>query len=165
MASGILSFLSTHRTLYMIRAPLTRLTAIRASPSPYHLYISPLRLTPIIYRSKRTMSSPSKQQSPQKPQILGTDELKTEAKWLKLEKIRWKDQEGKEVCYNSTDVRMGSIRTEADDISELGRSQTARPVKVRLTVSFSAQPLIPSHGSAQEVLLARSLRRIMKLQG
>lgn len=35
--------------------------------------------------------------SAQKPQILGTDELKTEAKWLKLENIRWKDQDGKEV--------------------------------------------------------------------
>ncbi|GFZ43234.1 hypothetical protein JCM24511_00953 [Saitozyma sp. JCM 24511] len=30
------------------------------------------------------------------PEIIGTEELKTEAKWLKLERIKWKDQEGKE---------------------------------------------------------------------
>lgn len=35
--------------------------------------------------------------NPAKPEILGVDELKTEAKWLKLERIRWRDQEGKEV--------------------------------------------------------------------
>jgi ADP-ribose pyrophosphatase len=34
----------------------------------------------------------------QNPQVLGKEELKTEAKWLKLERIKWKDQEGKEVC-------------------------------------------------------------------
>ena len=35
--------------------------------------------------------------SKQQPEILGTDELKTEAKWLKMERIRWKDEDGKEV--------------------------------------------------------------------
>lgn len=38
--------------------------------------------------------------SQQKPEILGTEELKTEAKFLKLERIKWKDQEGKEVTKN-----------------------------------------------------------------
>ncbi|RSH92650.1 hypothetical protein EHS25_008095 [Saitozyma podzolica] len=33
---------------------------------------------------------------PQPPEVIGTEELKTEAKWLKLERIKWKDQEGKE---------------------------------------------------------------------
>ncbi|KAI9635035.1 putative phosphoribosyl-ATP diphosphatase [Dioszegia hungarica] len=43
--------------------------------------------------------------SKQKPEILGTEELKTEAKWLKLERINWKDEEGKErawECANRT---------------------------------------------------------------
>ena len=35
----------------------------------------------------------------QQPEILGKEELKTEAKWLKMEKINWKDQDGKEVSY------------------------------------------------------------------
>jgi hypothetical protein len=39
-----------------------------------------------------------------KPEILGTDDLKAEAKWLKLQKIRWKDQEGKEVRNPLDDV-------------------------------------------------------------
>jgi ADP-ribose pyrophosphatase len=42
-------------------------------------------------------SAKSDKEQKQEPQILGVDELKTEAKWLKMEKIRWKDQEGKEV--------------------------------------------------------------------
>jgi hypothetical protein len=40
------------------------------------------------------MSSSSKAQQ---PEILSTEELKTDAKWLKMEKINWKDQDGKEV--------------------------------------------------------------------
>jgi len=44
----------------------------------------------------RTMSHKS-----QEPQILGKEELKTEAKWLKLEKIKWKDQEGKERMWEA----------------------------------------------------------------
>ncbi|WWC88013.1 uncharacterized protein L201_002915 [Kwoniella dendrophila CBS 6074] len=32
----------------------------------------------------------------QEPAILGIEEYKTDAKWLKLENIKWKDQEGKE---------------------------------------------------------------------
>jgi hypothetical protein len=46
----------------------------------------------------RTMSSEA-----QKPKIINREELKTEAKWLKMEKINWKDQDGKEVamfCWN-----------------------------------------------------------------
>jgi ADP-ribose pyrophosphatase len=37
----------------------------------------------------------------QKAEIINTQELKTEAKWLKLEKINWKDQDGKEVSHPS----------------------------------------------------------------
>ena len=33
----------------------------------------------------------------QKPEILGAEEYKTDAKWLKLENIKWKDETGKEV--------------------------------------------------------------------
>lgn len=33
----------------------------------------------------------------QKPEIISKEELKTDAKWLKMEKINWKDQDGKEV--------------------------------------------------------------------
>ena len=43
------------------------------------------------------MSSSAQPQQAREPEILGVDELKTEAKWLKMEKIRWRDQEGKEV--------------------------------------------------------------------
>lgn len=39
-------------------------------------------------------------------------------------------------------VRMNTMNNEADDGSALGRSQIARPVKVRLIVSSSAQPHI-----------------------
>ncbi|WVR05703.1 hypothetical protein IAU60_002727 [Kwoniella sp. DSM 27419] len=38
-------------------------------------------------------------QSKQEPQILGVEEYKTNAKFLKLEKIKWKDQEGKERAW------------------------------------------------------------------
>jgi hypothetical protein len=36
----------------------------------------------------------------QKPEILSVEEYKTDAKWLKLENIKWKDQTGKEVGIN-----------------------------------------------------------------
>ncbi|OCF75136.1 ADP-ribose pyrophosphatase [Kwoniella mangroviensis CBS 8886] len=39
------------------------------------------------------MSNSSKKQE---PEILSVEEYKTDAKWLKLENIKWKDQEGKE---------------------------------------------------------------------
>lgn len=39
----------------------------------------------------------SSTQRRQQPQILGKEEYKTESKFLKLESITWKDQEGKEV--------------------------------------------------------------------
>ncbi|KAE8540185.1 hypothetical protein D1P53_004123 [Cryptococcus gattii VGV] len=38
----------------------------------------------------------SKSKSSQKPENLKTEEYKTDAKWLKLEKINWKDQDGKQ---------------------------------------------------------------------
>jgi len=37
--------------------------------------------------------------SAQKPEIINRQELKTDAKWLKMEKINWKDQDGKEVSH------------------------------------------------------------------
>jgi len=40
----------------------------------------------------------------QKAQIINREELKTEAKWLKMEKINWKDQDGKEVALLSLEV-------------------------------------------------------------
>jgi hypothetical protein len=40
----------------------------------------------------------------QKPKIINREELKTEAKWLKMEKINWKDQDGKEVALLSLKV-------------------------------------------------------------
>ncbi|WVQ85278.1 hypothetical protein IAT38_007443 [Cryptococcus sp. DSM 104549] len=47
----------------------------------------------------------------QQPEILGTEEYKTDAKWLKLEKIKWKDQDGKErmweVANRSTRPKAG----------------------------------------------------------
>ncbi|ODN84249.1 hypothetical protein, variant 2 [Cryptococcus amylolentus CBS 6039] len=46
----------------------------------------------------RTMTKQSAQQA-QQPEILGTEEYKTDAKWLKLEKINWKDQDGKERAW------------------------------------------------------------------
>jgi hypothetical protein len=49
-------------------------------------------LRPISKVVTRAMSSEA-----QKPQIINREELKTEAKWLKMEKINWKDQDGKEV--------------------------------------------------------------------
>lgn len=42
----------------------------------------------------RSMSSKSQ------PRILGREELKTESKWLKLENIKWQDEDGKEVSQS-----------------------------------------------------------------
>jgi ADP-ribose pyrophosphatase len=36
----------------------------------------------------------------QEPEIVNRQELKTDAKWLKMEKINWKDQDGKEVRHH-----------------------------------------------------------------
>ena len=41
------------------------------------------------------MSDSSKKQE---PRIVEREELQTESKWMKLEKIHWEDQEGKAVC-------------------------------------------------------------------
>jgi hypothetical protein len=48
---------------------------------------------PLCQAITRKMSSEA-----QKPEIINREELKTEAKWLKMEKINWKDQDGKEVA-------------------------------------------------------------------
>ena len=50
-------------------------------------------LRPLTQVISRAMSSEA-----QKPKIINREELKTEAKWLKMEKINWKDQDGKEVA-------------------------------------------------------------------
>jgi hypothetical protein len=42
----------------------------------------------------------------QKPKIINREELKTEAKWLKMEKINWKDQDGKEVATFTMSVEL-----------------------------------------------------------
>jgi hypothetical protein len=42
----------------------------------------------------RNMSSKSQ------PRILGREELKTDSKWLKLENIKWEDEDGKEVSHS-----------------------------------------------------------------
>nr|ODN93274.1 ADP-ribose pyrophosphatase [Cryptococcus depauperatus CBS 7841] len=44
-----------------------------------------------------------------KPQILEKEEIKTDAKWLKLEKIKWRDQDGKERLW---EVANRSTRSE-----------------------------------------------------
>jgi hypothetical protein len=46
-----------------------------------------------VHRLIRTMS--------QKPEIISVEEFKTDAKWLKLESIKYKDQTGKEVCRSA----------------------------------------------------------------
>jgi hypothetical protein len=64
-----------------------------------------LRLRPYARFPLRTSSSQRFRQAvkmssssiAQKPEILSVEELKTDAKWLKMEKINWKDQDGKEV--------------------------------------------------------------------
>lgn len=48
--------------------------------------------------SSRNMSSKSQ------PQILGREELKTAFKWLKLENIKWQDEDGKEVSHSHTSL-------------------------------------------------------------
>jgi len=42
----------------------------------------------------------------QKPEIISVEEFKTDAKWLKLESIKYKDQTGKEV---SSVIQSGPI--------------------------------------------------------
>lgn len=44
------------------------------------------------------MSGSSKKQE---PKIVRREELETESKWMKLEKIHWEDQEGKAVSRSS----------------------------------------------------------------
>lgn len=69
---------------------LRRSLRIRPFSSP--LFLTSTAISAV--RVSRTMSSSSKAQQ---PEILSTEELKTDAKWLKMEKINWKDQDGKEV--------------------------------------------------------------------
>lgn len=69
--------------------PPSKLVVFRAKPALVRLCAN--RSLPRQYAHIMSASS-----HPQ-PEIIGTEELKTEAKWLKLERIKWKDQEGKEV--------------------------------------------------------------------
>jgi hypothetical protein len=56
-------------------------------------YIAPIRPTALklLKPRPRTMS--------QRPTITSREEYKTDAKHMKLEKINWKDEDGKEVCH------------------------------------------------------------------
>ena len=93
-------FLSSRRTLYMLKAPLGPskiLHHLTRRPSYYFSVIHTTRSAANRASTLPVRSIMSSSTTAQKPEILGVDELKTEAKWLKLEKIRWKDQEGKEV--------------------------------------------------------------------
>ena len=59
-----------------------------------------------------------------KPEIISIEEYKTEAKWLKLENIKWKDQTGKEVSMIS--YLPSGIAQYALICREGGRSQIGR---------------------------------------
>ncbi|OCF45275.1 ADP-ribose pyrophosphatase [Kwoniella heveanensis CBS 569] len=56
------------------------------------------------------MSSSQSNKEAQGPKILGVEEYKTDAKWLKLEKIKWMDQDGKERAW---EVANRSTRSKA----------------------------------------------------
>lgn len=47
-----------------------------------------------------TRMSSSSSSSKKLPEIISVDELKIDAKFLKLERINWKDEEGKEVSFS-----------------------------------------------------------------
>jgi hypothetical protein len=83
----ILNLHSLCRAAY--RAP-SKVVTLRADPVLFRLGAN--RTLPPQYSYSMSSSS-----HPQPPEVIGTEELKTEAKWLKLERIKWKDQEGKEV--------------------------------------------------------------------
>ena len=36
------------------------------------------------------------------PRILGVEQLSSDAKWLKLEKIKWQDEDGEEVSHHAS---------------------------------------------------------------
>lgn len=72
------------------RPLLTRTTALlhRFSTPALKHRTHPVSLRPTVILS-RAMSH--------KPQIIETEQFSTPAKWLRLERIKWRDQEGKEV--------------------------------------------------------------------
>lgn len=67
-------------------------TALRLVPRLAPRLSTPSRL--YLALNARDMSSHAKKQE---PQILETETYDTPAKWLKLERIKYRDQEGKEV--------------------------------------------------------------------
>lgn len=95
----------------------------------------------IIAQLSRTMVSESK--SSQKPENLKTEEYKTDAKWLKLEKINWKDQDGKQVglilCLAMPALTVMVYREYGKlPIGRIGPSQES-------TVSFTFSTELPFH--------------------
>jgi hypothetical protein len=70
--------------------PAAKVVILRANPTLLRFGAN----RSLLPRYARSMSATSHQRQ---PEVIGTEELKTEAKWLKLERIKWKDQEGKEV--------------------------------------------------------------------
>ncbi len=74
-------------------------TLISYTDSLRYLQSFPRLLSPLAKEVKldhdwsiRVMSSKA-----QEPEIISREELKTESKFLKLERIKWRDQDGKEV--------------------------------------------------------------------
>lgn len=76
---------------------------------------SPSVTSPAVTASSAT--SPAAASGVQEPEILDVEDYKTDARWLKLQRIKWRDQEGKEVSSGSGD--------DAHD-SAFGRLRTAR---------------------------------------
>lgn len=74
--------------------------------------LPPRTLLPSLTRS---LSSTADTYKMPEPQILRTEECPSDAKWLKLEKIHWKDQGGKERIWEAANRK---TRTEAGVDSE-----------------------------------------------
>jgi len=64
--------------------------------------------------------------SAQKPEIINRQELKTDAKWLKMEKINWKDQDGKEVSHC-----LQAAAVDADSSEGMGMCKSIHQIKSR----------------------------------
>lgn len=52
----------------------------------------------------------------QKPTVIEREELKTDSKWMKLEKIHWKDQEGKQVRWTPSAMQYRRTTDVAEDL-------------------------------------------------
>jgi hypothetical protein len=58
------------------------------------------------------------------PEIISREELKTDAKFLKLERINWRDQDGKEVCHVKRCIPRCSC-----GIEEMGSSESSDSIE------------------------------------